>query len=94
MNILNYLTKVAILATLYFLFGIINNSILIDTDIGMNTINIFIPEGIALASVLLYGRNMWLGVFIGQSILLYYSNIPLGASIGIGINTYILDLLL
>jgi len=46
-------------------------------------------NGIALASVILYGRNMWLGVFIGQSLLLYYSNIPLGASIGIGITNYI-----
>jgi len=83
MNILNYLIKVAILATLYFLFGTINNYISIDT--GINTINIFIPEGIALASVLLYGRNMWLGVFIGQTLLLYYSNIPLNVSIWIGI---------
>jgi len=83
MNILNYLIKVAILATLYFTFGIVSNFISIPTL--TNTIEIFIPEGIALAGVILYGRNLWLGIFIGQSLLSYYYNIPLEASIGVGI---------
>jgi len=84
MNIWKYLTRVAILAILYFLFGIISDFISIKT--GLNNIDIFIPEGIALASVILYGRNMWLGIFIGQSLLLYYYNhIPLEPSIGVGI---------
>jgi len=85
MNILNYLIKVALLATIYFAFGIISDFISIKTGLNSININIFIPEGIALASVLLYGRNMWLGIFIGQSFLSYYYNIPLEASIGVGI---------
>jgi len=46
------------------------------------TIVIFAAEGFALASVLLFGKRMWLGIFIGQ-FLLSYSSLPLFATISI-----------
>jgi len=62
-----YIFKIFLLSTLYYFTGKLSLSF--SQDEGLITIVYFVAEGIALASVLLYGRNMWLGIFIGQFLL-------------------------
>ena len=62
----NYL-KIILMATIYFIAGKISFAISHDSTIV--TIVIFMAEGFALAAVLLYGRSLWIGIFIGQFIL-------------------------
>lgn len=47
------------------------------------TVTLFIPEGIALAAVLIYGYRIIPGIFLGQFVLALYSGIPVVASFGI-----------
>jgi len=59
-----YFIRVTLLALLYFISGSISFSIAQNESI--ITIVIFAAEGFALASVLLFGRSLWPGIFIGQ----------------------------
>jgi signal transduction histidine kinase len=58
------------LALLYYFFGELSFSISKESEIV--TIVIFASEAFALAAVLLFGRKLWLGIFIGQFILAYH----------------------
>lgn len=71
-----------IIALLYFITGKI--SFMLFTQDAIVTLNIFIPEGIALACVLIYGPKIIPGIFLGQFLLAI--NVSLFASIGIAIS--------
>ncbi len=66
----SYLIKTVIMALLYFLTGKLIFSI---SDNSLNnaivSIVVFLPEGIALAGAILFGKGVWLGIFIGQLLL-------------------------
>jgi len=76
-----YFIRVTILALLYFIAG--NLSLIISQENNIATIVIFGSEGIALAAAILYGKKVWVGVFIGQFFLAYLNNIPLMPSLGV-----------
>jgi signal transduction histidine kinase len=78
----SYLFKVITLAFLYFIAGKI--SFAISSENSIVTIVIFTAEGFALAGILLFGRKLWLGIFIGQ-LLLTYNSLPLYAGLSISI---------
>ena len=78
----SYLFKVITLALLYFIAGKI--SFAISSENSIVTIVIFTSEGFALAGVLLFGRKLWLGIFIGQ-LLLTYNSLPFYAGLSISI---------
>jgi len=77
-----YISKVTLLTLLYYLSGEISFSI--SSENSIVTIVIFASEGFALASVLLFGKRMWLGIFIGQ-LLLTYGSMPFLAGVTIAI---------
>jgi signal transduction histidine kinase len=78
----SYLFKVITLALLYFIAGKI--SFAISSENSIVTIVIFTAEGFALAGILLFGRKLWLGIFIGQ-FLLTYNSLPLYAGLSISL---------
>jgi len=63
--------KIIILAIVYFIAGEI--SFLVSQENIIVTIVYFLPEGFALAAILIYGKNIWPGIFIGQFLLASYS---------------------
>jgi len=69
------------MALIYFISGkmsiaILNNNYII-------TMGIFAAEGFSMAAVLIYGRSIWPGVFIGQFVLSISENLPLLHALGI-----------
>ena len=77
-----YILQVMILAILYFISGEISFSISKENSIV--TIVIFMAEGFALTGVLLFGKKLWVGIFIGQ-LLLALTSMPILPSISIAI---------
>jgi signal transduction histidine kinase len=76
-----YFFKIAILALLYFISGklsiaVIDNNFII-------TIGIFAAEGFSMAAVLIFGKKIWPGVFIGQLLISFSENMPFLASLWI-----------
>jgi len=67
--------QIALLTLLYYLFGELSFSISHENSIV--TVVIFAAEGFALTSVLLFGRKMWLGIFLGQLLLAFNCMEPL-----------------
>jgi len=43
------------------------------------------PTGISLAAVILYGRSVWPGIFVGAFLANFTSHEPLGTALGIGV---------
>jgi signal transduction histidine kinase len=71
-NITKYITKHNLLlwsgiTLLYFLSGKL--SLYLSVENSVISLAIFFAEGISLAAVLIYGKNVWPGIFIGQMIL-------------------------
>ena len=77
-----YVIRIIIIALLYFLLGKFSHYIAVDSTIV--TVGPFLPEGISLAATLIYGKNIWPGVFIGQFILAYVNGLSLTTSLMIG----------
>ena len=75
--------RIALLTLLYVFFGRLNLALDSQTSIGSPVF--FIPEGIALAFVLLYGRTMAIGVFAGQLLFTLSSGGPAWHAIGFGL---------
>jgi signal transduction histidine kinase len=73
----SYLIKTVIMALMYFLAGKLIFSI---SDNSLNnlvvSIVVFLPEGIALAGAILFGKSVWIGIFIGQLLLALSVGIP------------------
>ena len=79
----NQLVRIGLLAVLYVITGQLILSL--DSDTSIVTLQFFIPEGIALAMVLRYGRPMVLGVFLGQLCLALTSGLSGWQSVGLGV---------
>lgn len=47
------------------------------------SIVVFLPEGFALAGAILFGRSVWLGVFLGQLLLAVSAGMPSAPALGI-----------
>jgi len=62
-----YIVRILAIAIIYYLAGTLSHAISHQTTI--ITIVVFASEGIALASVLLYGKHVWVGIFLGQFFL-------------------------
>ncbi|NPA60014.1 MAG: GHKL domain-containing protein [Epsilonproteobacteria bacterium] len=77
------IVKVLLVAIFYFLSGKI--SFYLSMENSIVTISIFFAEGVALASVLLFGKKVLPGVFLGQLILAISSDLNTTASILISI---------
>lgn len=58
-------------------------SLLFAYEYALVTVSVFIPEGIALAAVLIYGKKILPGIFFGQLMLAFDSLGVLGPSLGI-----------
>ena len=73
----SYLIKIVIMALMYFLAGRLTFSI---SDDSLNnlivSIVVFLPEGIALAGAIIFGRSIWVGIFIGQLLLALSVEMP------------------
>jgi signal transduction histidine kinase len=74
--------RITLLALLYVFFGRL--LLALDAEPSIQTPIFFIPEGIALAFVLLYGRTMAIGVFAGQLLLSLGAGAPAWQAIGLG----------
>ncbi|MGV6857564.1 MAG: sensor histidine kinase [bacterium] len=63
----HFLLITVVMMALYFLTGKLTFSIS-DNSLSHKLVSIvvFLPEGFALAGVLIFGRSVWLGVFLGQ----------------------------
>jgi signal transduction histidine kinase len=70
-----------VLALLYFLCGKL--SLYLSVENSIVTLAIFFAEGVSLAAVLIYGKKVWPGIFIGQLLLALSSGIDMGAALGI-----------
>ena len=73
--------RILLLAVVYFVAGRLSFSI--SQENMVVTIVVFASEGFALAAVLIYGRRMWPGVFIGQLWLAASAGLPVMAAMGI-----------
>ena len=76
-----YIIKITMLAFLYFILGKFSFYVMVQSSIV--SVVMFFPEGVALAAVLIYGKEMWPGIFIGQFILAVTSGLPAGAAFSI-----------
>ena len=77
----------AVVAILYFLTGKLDFA-LFQQDM-IVTLTVFIPEGIALAAVLIYGYRVLPGIFLGQLLLAIFSNLSFFPAFSISlINTF------
>jgi hypothetical protein len=65
-NIFTNIILIFIMAILYNTTGLISATLLSSSNIA---ISIFIPEGIALAGILIYGNKILPGIFLGQLLL-------------------------
>ena len=74
--------RIVLLALVYVVFGQLVFAL--DSRASIVTPLFFIPEAIALAFVLLYGRTMAIGVFAGQLLLALSAGTPVWQAIGFG----------
>ena len=72
-----------LMALLYFTSGHI--SFALEKSTNFVTLAVFIPEGLALAGVILFGRNVILGIFLGQMLLSLSVGFSLFIAFGIGL---------
>ncbi len=70
---------ILLLALLYFLLG--KFAFIFAISYKTVTSAIFFSEGVALAFILLYGKKVWPGIFIGQMLLAATTDLSLAASI-------------
>ncbi|HVP13241.1 MAG TPA: MASE1 domain-containing protein [Phycisphaerae bacterium] len=74
-----HLVGIAVLAILYPLLGKLSFSLsVVQANV---TMVVFAPEGVSLAALILFGRRLWPGTFIGQFVLAWMSGVPLGVSL-------------
>ena len=82
-----YLLQVLLLASGYFIAGQASFSLSVTHNIV--TLVVFAPEGFALAAVILLGKRLWLGVFLGQLLLALYNHLSVELALDIAcINSF------
>lgn len=79
----SYLSKIILLALLYYLLGKL--SFAITTENVIVALAVFTPEGISLAALILLGRCLWPGIFLGQFILAFSTGIDFFPALSLGI---------
>ena len=72
-----------VLAALYFLFG--QASFQVNVQHQVLTPVFFVPEGIALAAVILFGPGLWPGIVVGQCLLGLNAGLPFGIALALGL---------
>lgn len=77
----NYIVKIILMAAIYFIAGKL--SFLISVESAIVTIVMFAAEGFALAGILIFGKRLWLGIFIGQFLIGYSVDMGVLASLSI-----------
>ena len=80
---LHTLLRIIVMAFLYYGTGIL--SLMMLQKDAIITVSVFAPEGFALAGVLIYGRSILPGIFLGQFALAFFSGLPLAAALGISL---------
>ena len=78
------LLQSCVLATLYFLFG--QASFQVSVEHQVLTPVFFVPEGIALAAVILFGPALWPGIVVGQCLLGLNAGLPFGIALALGLS--------
>ena len=78
------LLQSCVLATLYFLFG--QASFQVSVQHQVLTPVFFVPEGIALAAVILFGPGLWPGIVVGQCLLGLNAGLPFGIALALGLS--------
>ncbi len=81
-NSLPPVVLILIVATVYFAAAELGLSL---ASLHSNVTPVWPPTGIAIASLLIFGRRIWPGVFAGALAANLLTNIPVGSSIGIAI---------
>src|SRR5262249_50781581 len=74
------LARIAALAAAYAVFARIRLSI--HPSGGFATL-VWAPTGIALAALLIWGRRLWLGVFLGAAVANVWAGAPIPVALGI-----------
>jgi diguanylate cyclase (GGDEF)-like protein/PAS domain S-box-containing protein len=80
-NIRIFISQVLLLAGLYFVAGQISFSLFVTHSIV--TLVIFASEGFALAAVILFGKRLCLGVFLGQLLLALFNGVAWQVAVGL-----------
>jgi len=75
--------RIIVMALLYYGTGVL--SLMMLQKDAIITVSAFVPEGFALAAVLIYGRSILPGIFLGQFLLAFSSGLPLVAALGISL---------
>ncbi|TQV87295.1 sensor domain-containing diguanylate cyclase [Aliikangiella coralliicola] len=73
-----------VVASLYFILG--HGAFSIAVSHQNITSVIFAPEGVSLAFAILYGRRVWIGVFVGQLLLALSTALPLLIALSISLS--------
>ena len=76
-----FISQVLLLAGLYFAVGQASFSLFVIHNVV--TLVIFASEGFALAAVILFGKRLWLGVFLGQLLLALYNGLAWQVAVGV-----------
>jgi len=78
------LLQSCVLAALYFLFG--QASFQVSVQHQVLTPVFFVPEGIALAAVILFGPGLWPGIVVGQCLLGLNAGLSFGIALALGLS--------
>ena len=73
-----------VLAALYFLFG--QASFQVSVQHQVLTPVFFVPEGIALAAVIIFGPGLWPGIVVGQCLLGLNAGLSFGIALALGLS--------
>ncbi len=82
-NLPLFISQILLLAVLYFAAGQASFSLSVSHSI--ITLVVFAAEGFALSFVILWGKRLWLGVFLGQLVLALYNGLAWQLAFGISI---------
>src|SRR5688572_19897535 len=74
------IARVLLLAFVYFVAAKLGLSL---ASLHQNVTPVWPPTGIAIASLLIFGRRLWPGVFLGALAANVLTDIPLGSAVGI-----------
>ena len=74
------IAQILLLALLYFAGAELGLSL---ASLHSNVTPVWPPTGIAIAALLMFGRRVWPGVFLGALAANFFTDIPIGSAIGI-----------
>ena len=74
--------RIILLALVYFAAAKLGLSL---AALHSNVTPIWPPTGIAIASLLIFGRRVWPGIFVGALVVNVLTDIPVGSAVGIAV---------